>query len=146
MVSIYEFRDLYLEKLGYKQKEIENKYRNSVYIRSAFMCACRGLYTTNKIGAAWDRDHSSVCYASQQHPVNLKFSKEYNLYYNIAKDLLKLQSDYSFKTEKIEEKSLPLYKENINLKVKITDLERQIQNCEDLIDFYRRRYGKEDRG
>jgi hypothetical protein len=143
MKKLREARNEYLRELGIDFKSQNSRHRTHVYARNAFICASRGLFTTEIIGEVWRRDHSSVCYATKQHQINLKFSKEYGHYYEIAKrHLSKIHTPIVRKVALRDAQTLTY--ENRELKAQVKHLEYEIKHLSSLVEFYCNRYGKKD--
>jgi hypothetical protein len=143
MEQFKQVRDEYLKELGFEFSTQNSRQRTHVYARSAFICASRGLFTTEVIGEVWKRNHSSVCHATKQHQINLKFSKEYGYYYEIAKKhLSKLHTPPVRKVALRDAQTLT--QENRELKAQVKHLEYEVKHLSSLVEFYYNRYGKKD--
>jgi len=136
-------RNEYLRELGIDFKSQNSRQRTHVYARNAFICASRGLFTTEAIGWVWNRDHSSVCYATKQHQINLRFSKEYGSYYEIAKKHLSRIHTPPVRKAALRDAET-LNQENRELKAQVKHLEYEIKHLSSLVEYYCNRYGKKD--
>jgi len=143
MKSLKRVRDEYLKELGMEFKTQNSRKRTFVYARNAFICASRGLFTTENIGEVWDRNHSTICYATRQHPVNQKFSKEYIYYYELAKKHLGQLPKPKIKKIQLQS-STSLTLENRMLEARVKHLEYENEHLKSLVEFYQNRYGKKD--
>lgn len=136
-------RDKYLQELGIEFKNQNSRERNYVLVRSAFMCASRGLFTAEVIGNTWGRDHSTVCYATNQHQVNLKFSDEYGYYYEVAKKHLKKLPKLTNRKLSLKDPNV-LTEENRLLEARVRFLELENAHYKNLIEYYHNRYVEKD--
>jgi hypothetical protein len=143
MKKLREARNEYLRELGIDFKAQNSRQRTHVFARSAFICASRGLFTTEVIGEVWKRNHSSVCHATKQHQINLKFSKEYSNYYEVAKKhLSKIHTPPVRKVALRDAQTLT--QENRELKAQVKHLEYEVKHLSSIVEFYYKRYGKKD--
>ena len=88
MQTIVDLRNVYLKKVKYAGESFITRRREAVLMRSAFMSACRNVFTTEVIGRAFDKNHSTVIHACKNHFPNSKFFPEYRSYYNEASALV----------------------------------------------------------
>lgn len=136
-------RDNYLKELGVEFKNQNSRERAHVLMRSAFICASRGVSTTEVLGEIWGRNHSTVCYATKQHQINIKFSKEYIYYFEIAKKHIRHLTKLSSRKPSLKN-SVTLTEENRLLEARVKFLELENAHFKNLIEYYQNRYVQKD--
>ncbi len=120
----------------------DNRLRNSVMYRHAFMVAAREIsaLTYKAVGEIVERDHTSVIYAEKSHEGNIRFDSAYaKIYRNIVMDVSDIivtdidfisQGGLEYENKELRERLMKLARMNRELIVEKNNLITRVDSLE----------------